>query len=196
MAGRASIGAKCMALSWSSKQISPWFEHSIEQFCYAAFNFDKRSYQSLPSCWICATYAKTPLSLISHWNKENNVDFWQPPDISRSHLYHRTIPWTPTTAIYWEYTVLICCVGKTACIVVPELISCTWVKPKDMIQNVGQVKSKILFKRWLHLLKLHIKAVTKWPQLCRWHFLINCLVWELMYFASNVTKICSQWSNQ
>ena len=52
-----------------------------------------------------ATHAKPPLSLISRWNKEHDVDFWQPPDISRSHLYRGTFPWTPTTAIYRAYTV-------------------------------------------------------------------------------------------
>ena len=52
------------------------------------------------------THAKPPLSLISRWNKEHDVDFWQPPDISRSHLYRGTFPWTPTTAIYRAYTVL------------------------------------------------------------------------------------------
>ena len=52
-----------------------------------------------------ATHAKPPLSLISRWNKEHYVDFWQPPDISRSHLYRGTFPWTPTTAIYRAYTV-------------------------------------------------------------------------------------------
>ena len=50
-----------------------------------------------------ATHAKPPLSLISRWNKEHDVDFWQPPDISRSHLYRGTFPWTPTTAIYRAY---------------------------------------------------------------------------------------------
>ena len=53
-----------------------------------------------------ATHAKPPLSLISRWNKEHDVDFCQPPDISRSHLYRGTFPWTPTTAIYRAYTVL------------------------------------------------------------------------------------------
>ena len=52
-----------------------------------------------------ATHAKPPLSLISRWNKEHGVDFRQPPDISRSHLYRGTFPWTPTTAIYRAYTV-------------------------------------------------------------------------------------------
>ena len=52
-----------------------------------------------------ATHAKPPLLLISRWNKEHDVDFWQPPDISRSHLYRGTIPWTPTTAIYREFAV-------------------------------------------------------------------------------------------
>ena len=53
-----------------------------------------------------ATHAKPPLSLISRWNKAHDVDFWQPPDISRSHLYRGTFSRTPTTAIYWAYTVL------------------------------------------------------------------------------------------
>ena len=52
-----------------------------------------------------ATRAKPPLSLISRWNKEHDVDVWQPPNISRSHLYRGTFPWTPTTAIYRAYTV-------------------------------------------------------------------------------------------
>ena len=52
-----------------------------------------------------ATHAKPPLSLISHLNKEHDVDFFQLPDISRSHLYRGTFPWTPTTAIYRAYTV-------------------------------------------------------------------------------------------
>ena len=36
------------------------------------------------------------------------LDFgsWQSPDISRSHLYRGTFPWTPPTAIYRAYTVL------------------------------------------------------------------------------------------
>ena len=54
-----------------------------------------------------ATHAKPPLSLISRWNKEHGVDFRQPPDISRSHLYRGTFPWTPTTAIYRAYTVYV-----------------------------------------------------------------------------------------
>ena len=35
------------------------------------------------------------------------LDFgsWQSPDISRSHLYRGTFPWTPPTAIYRAYTV-------------------------------------------------------------------------------------------
>ena len=49
-----------------------------------------------------ATHAKPPLS---RWNKEHDVDFCQPPDISCSHLYRGTFPWTPTTAIYRAYTV-------------------------------------------------------------------------------------------
>ena len=53
-----------------------------------------------------ATHAKPPLSLISRCNKEHDVDFWQPPNISRSHLYRGTFPWTPTTVIYRAYTVL------------------------------------------------------------------------------------------
>ena len=53
-----------------------------------------------------ATHAKPPLSLMSRWNKEHYVHFWQPPDISRSHLYRGTFPWTPTTAIYRAYTVM------------------------------------------------------------------------------------------
>ena len=34
------------------------------------------------------------------------LDFgsWQSPDISRSHLYRGTFPWTPPTAIYRAYT--------------------------------------------------------------------------------------------
>ena len=32
---------------------------------------------------------------------------WQSPDISRSHLYRGTIAWTPPTAIYRAYTVLV-----------------------------------------------------------------------------------------
>ena len=37
------------------------------------------------------------------------LDFgsWQSPDISRSHLYRGTFPWTPPTAIYRAYTVLV-----------------------------------------------------------------------------------------
>ena len=37
------------------------------------------------------------------------LDFgsWQSPDISRSHLYRGTFPWTPPTAIYRAYTVII-----------------------------------------------------------------------------------------
>ena len=36
------------------------------------------------------------------------LDFgsWQSPDISRSHFYRGTFPWTPPTAIYRAYTVL------------------------------------------------------------------------------------------
>ena len=52
-----------------------------------------------------AIHAKPPLSLISRWNKEHYVDFWQPPDISRSHLYRGTFPWTPTTGIYRAFFV-------------------------------------------------------------------------------------------
>ena len=54
-----------------------------------------------------ATHAKPPLSLISRWNKEHDVDFWQPPDISCSHLYRGTFPWTPTTTIYRAYIVIV-----------------------------------------------------------------------------------------
>ena len=72
-----------------------------------------------------ATHAKPPLSLISHWNKEHYVDFWQPPDISRSHLYRGTFPWTPTTAIYRAYTVL----GKMLFILKQGLESYTVIIP-------------------------------------------------------------------
>ena len=85
---------------------------------YLGLNIVLRSF--VMQCWISmkdhttlclhaefvATHAKPPLSPILRWNKEHDVDFWQPPDISRSHLYRGTFPWTPTTAIYWAYTVL------------------------------------------------------------------------------------------
>ena len=38
---------------------------------------------------------------------EPDLGSWQSPDISRSHLYRGTIAWTPPTAIYRAYTVLL-----------------------------------------------------------------------------------------
>ena len=104
VAGRTSIGAKCMASSWSFTWRLTLFQHCFVQF-YVALNFDKRSYHSFSTCWICVYTCKTPLSIISRWNKKHDVGFSQPPDKSRSHLYRGTIPSTPTTAIYREYTV-------------------------------------------------------------------------------------------
>ena len=39
---------------------------------------------------------------------EPDFGSWQSPDISRSHLYHGSIAWTPPTAIYGAYTVYLC----------------------------------------------------------------------------------------
>ena len=61
MVGRASIGAKCLASSWSFTRRLPWFEHYIAQFCYAALNFGKRSYHFFSTCWICGYTCKTPI---------------------------------------------------------------------------------------------------------------------------------------
>ena len=69
-----------------------------------------------------ATHAKPPLSLISRWNKEHDVDFWQPPDISRSHLYPGTFPWTPKTAIYRAYTVF--CRWYFWCLLYAKCLKC------------------------------------------------------------------------
>ena len=43
---------------------------------------------------------------------EPDFGSWQWPDISRSHLYRGTIAWTPPTAIYREYTVLVHITGS------------------------------------------------------------------------------------
>ena len=78
---------------------------ALRSFVMQRWIFYKRSCHSLSTCWICGCTCKTPLSLISRRNKEHDVYFWQPPHISRSHLYRSTIPWTPKTAIYRECTV-------------------------------------------------------------------------------------------
>ena len=52
-----------------------------------------------------AKHVKAPLLLTTRWKWSLSLAHDQSPDISRSHLYRGTIPWTPTTAIYREYTV-------------------------------------------------------------------------------------------
>ena len=50
-----------------------------------------------------AKHTKALSLLTMRWKMEPGS--WQLPDISPSHLYRSTIAWTPTTAIYREYTV-------------------------------------------------------------------------------------------
>ena len=57
-------------------------------------------------------HTKVPFSLTTRWKMEPDFGSWQTPDISRSHLYRGTIAWTPPTAIYRAYTVLL----QTGCL--------------------------------------------------------------------------------
>ena len=76
------------------------------RLCNATSNFDKCLYIRCLRAEFGAKHTKTPLSLTTHWKMEPDFGPWQSPNISRSHLYHVTIAWTPPSAIYWEYTVL------------------------------------------------------------------------------------------
>ena len=60
---------------WSFTRRLPWFEHCNAQFCYAVLNFDKDHTTLCLHAEFVATHAKPPLSLISRWNKEHDIDF-------------------------------------------------------------------------------------------------------------------------
>ena len=79
--------------------------NSTAQFCNARSNFDKCHYISCLRAEFAAKHTKAPLSFITRWRMESDFGSWQSPDISRSHLYRGTFPWTPPTAIYRAYTV-------------------------------------------------------------------------------------------
>ena len=82
--------------------------NSTAQFCNARSNFDKCHYISCIRAEFAAKHIKAPLSFITRWRMESDFGSWQSPDISRSHLYRGTFPWTPPTAIYRADTVLGC----------------------------------------------------------------------------------------
>ena len=50
--------------------------------------------------------AKAPLLPIARLKMEPGFGSWQSPDILCSHLYRRTIAYTPPTAIFREYNLL------------------------------------------------------------------------------------------
>ena len=106
MAGKTTIFAKYMASSWlfMHRRLLIW--NFTTQFCNARSNFDECYYISCLRAEFAAKHTKAPLSFITRWRMESEFGSWQSPDISRSHLYHGTIAWTPPTAIYREYTVL------------------------------------------------------------------------------------------
>ena len=45
------------------------------------------------------------------------------------------------------------------------------------------------------LIYWYIETHTKWQPFCKRHFHINFLMSKLLYFDSNFTEMCSQWSN-
>ena len=44
----------------------------------------------------------------------------------------------------------------------------------------------------VHAMVYHIKAKTKWPIFCKWHFQMHFLGTKCLYFHSNFTKVCCQ----
>ena len=75
--------------------------------CTATSTFDKWHDIRCLRAEFTAKHGKAPLSLTTHRWMEPDLCSWQSPDISRSRLYRGTITWTPPTAIYRAYTVVI-----------------------------------------------------------------------------------------
>ena len=76
------------------------------RFCNAMSNFDKCHYICCLRAEFATKHTKSLSSLTTRGKMEPDFASWQSPDISRSHLYHRTIAWTPPTAINRECTVV------------------------------------------------------------------------------------------
>ena len=105
MAGRTTISAKYMALSWIFMHRRLQFGNSTTQFCNATSDFDKCHYIPCLHAEFAVKHTKAPLSLTTNWKMEPDFGPWQLPDISCSHLYRGTIASTPPTVIYQGYTV-------------------------------------------------------------------------------------------
>ena len=76
----------------------------------ATSNFDNCHDILCLSAEFAAKHTKAQSPLTTHWKTwpvQEDFGSWQSPDISRSHLYRGTFPWTPPTAIYRAYTVSI-----------------------------------------------------------------------------------------
>ena len=107
MAGRTTIYAKYMASGCLFMHRRLWFEILPRGFVMQR--------QILINVMISFAYAlNLPLNTQRPHHRSQRagklgLDFgsWQSPDISRSHLYRGTFPWTPPTAIYRAYTVSI-----------------------------------------------------------------------------------------
>ena len=100
------------------------------------------------------------------------LDFgsWQSPDISRSHLYRGTFPWTPPTAIYRAYTV-----SESMMISLPTHICVTrpqWVKK---ILVIISVSVKMLFnfltnvRHYIKFCKFSIQNLRKTVHILQQH---------------------------
>ena len=98
--------------------------------CTATSTFDKWHDIHCLRAEFTAKHGKAPLSLTTRWWMEPDLGSWQSPDISRSHLYHGTIAWTPPTAIYRAYTVF-CIMSFQDCTFEVTVISHRnqWVNP-------------------------------------------------------------------
>ena len=99
------------------------------------------------------------------------LDFgsWQSPDISRSHLYRGTFPWTPPTAIYRAYTVLIT----------------YWSTMSQITAWCLMAPSHYLNQCWLEITGIHPTAQIFFPVIFSTSslFLFSCYFFSCYFFS-------------